>query len=134
MAKKDRGVNPMQEQVILALLTHGNNKTKAAEAAGVHRNTLYRFLRDKNFLSEYRRVRRDCLAKAFADLETSARRAIKAVRRETGSKPAILCMFLRILAKGRKRLALVPRPDSPPAKCSGRTARAGHPARPRRSC
>src|SRR5215510_15130517 len=74
------GPSPLQHQAILAL-AGGASITSAAEAAGVDRSTIYRWLRDDAaFVVELNRAKRDHLDRVRGELRSLASDAVKALR------------------------------------------------------
>lgn len=67
-----------QDQLIYALL-HCATKGEAAEAAGVHRATLYRHLADPAFRAAYQAALKDTFGDALALLSKSAVKAVQAL-------------------------------------------------------
>jgi hypothetical protein len=59
-----------QEEAIAALLSE-TTVSAAAEKAKVHEVTLYRWLKQQDFLAAYREARRQVVEKAFAQLQNS---------------------------------------------------------------
>src|SRR5262249_15361106 len=74
------GPSHSQHQAILAL-AGGASITSAAEAAGIDRSTIYRWLRhDAEFVVELNRSKRDHLDRVRGELRSLASDAVKALR------------------------------------------------------
>lgn len=76
-----------QQRAVIALLESPTNG-KAAEAAGIHESTLYRWLKEPGFAAVYRAARRDALAHATARLQTAASGAVATLEAVSGDTKA----------------------------------------------
>lgn len=74
--QNDDGLNPKQERAIIALLREPT-LPQAAEAAGVHEKTVYRWLTEPRFSSVYRRTRREAFGQAIALTQKYAPMAVQ---------------------------------------------------------
>ena len=72
-------LGPAQHQAVIALLEYPTVK-EAAEAAGVHKATVYRWLREPQFQAAYREARRDAVSRATARLQQISSEAVEALR------------------------------------------------------
>ena len=72
--------SPKQEKLLAALLTEKDMKA-AGEKAGVSETTVWRWLQEPDFVAEYRKLRRDAVEQAAAQLQQSAASAVKALQR-----------------------------------------------------
>lgn len=68
-----------QHRAVIALLEHPTVK-EAAEAAGVHKATVYRWLREPEFQAAYREARREAVSRATARLQQISSEAVEALR------------------------------------------------------
>jgi hypothetical protein len=75
-----RDITAKQEKLLLALLTEKDVKT-AAEKAGVGEASAYRWLKEPEFVSEYRRLRRDAVEQAASQLQNAAGDAVATLRK-----------------------------------------------------
>jgi hypothetical protein len=73
MSKKGQktGLSRRQELVLLSLLENPSI-TAAAKSSGISRNTIYKYLDDQNFASEYRKRRRQSFSAATALLNRAS--------------------------------------------------------------
>lgn len=51
--------------------------TKAIEKSGIAKNTAYRYLKDRNFLSEYQKLRQDMIGRTTSLLLQASGRAVE---------------------------------------------------------
>jgi len=78
-----------REKVLLALIETSSIR-EAAERSGVGEATIYRFLQDKDFLSDYRSARRQTVESAIAQLQCATGEAVETLKRNLHSEnPAI---------------------------------------------
>ncbi len=74
----------------LAALLRFPTITEAAKDCGLSEKTLYRYLRDKDFLSEYREARRAIMETATTELQKSALEAVETLKRNQNCEnPAV---------------------------------------------
>lgn len=83
---EETNLTPNQEQAIIALL-HDPGLTSAAEAAGVGKSTLWRWMKEPTFKAEYRRARREAVSQAVARLQQVSSEAAESLR-EVATDPA----------------------------------------------
>lgn len=69
-----------QEKSLAALLTEKDLRSAAAKA-GVSETTLWRWLKEDDFLAEYRRLRRDAVEQAAAQLQQASSEAVETLRK-----------------------------------------------------
>jgi len=55
-------LKPKQEYFLMALISEPSI-TKAIEKSGIAKNTAYRYLKDRNFFSEYQKLRQDMIGR-----------------------------------------------------------------------
>ena len=83
-----RDFSAKQEKALAALLAEKDLKS-AALAVGVSEATLFRWLKDVEFVAEYRRLRRDAVEQSAAQLQRAASEAVEALQRNlTCGNPA----------------------------------------------
>ncbi|HLM60909.1 MAG TPA: helix-turn-helix domain-containing protein [Pyrinomonadaceae bacterium] len=64
--------------------------TEAAAKCGLSQETLYRYLREKDFLSDYREARRSIMESAITELQKSAGDAVETLKRNQNCEnPAV---------------------------------------------
>jgi DNA-binding MurR/RpiR family transcriptional regulator len=68
-----------REKVLIALLETSSIR-EAAKKSGASEATIYRFLQDKNFLSEYRTARRQTVEMAIAQMQNAASEAVERLK------------------------------------------------------
>jgi phage terminase small subunit len=76
----DKRLTSKQEKALIALLST-NTTAAAAEQAGVSSKTIERWLRDEDFVREYRVVRSQVMETAVARIQHAATEAVEALRR-----------------------------------------------------
>ena len=74
-----------QHRAVLALLEQPT-VAEAANSAGVHRATLYKWLKDPDFQAVYREARREALRLATARLQQISSEAVEALREIVGDR------------------------------------------------
>lgn len=72
--------SPKQEKLLAALLSEKDLRT-ACQQAGVSETTAWRLLKDSEFTAEYRRLRRDAVEQAAAQLQQASGEAVETLRR-----------------------------------------------------
>ena len=72
--------SPKQEKLLAALLSEKDLRA-AGEKAGLSETTVWRSLQDANFVTEYRRLRRDAVEQAAAQLQQSTSIAVETLKR-----------------------------------------------------
>jgi hypothetical protein len=78
-------LGPAQHRAVIALLERPTVK-EAAEAAGVHKATLYKWLKEPGFQAVYREARREALSRATARLQQISSEAVEALREIVGDR------------------------------------------------
>ncbi len=78
-------LGPAQHRALIALLEYPTVK-EAAEAAGVHKATVYRWLREPQFQVAYREARREAVSRATARLQQISGEAVEALREVVGDR------------------------------------------------
>jgi hypothetical protein len=78
-------LGPAQHRAVIALLEYPTVK-EAAGAAGVHKATVYRWLREPQFQAAYREVRREAVSRATARLQQISGEAVEALREIVGDR------------------------------------------------
>jgi hypothetical protein len=68
-----------QHRAVITLLEYPTVK-EAAEASGVHKATVYRWLREPQFQAAYREARREAVSRATARLQQISGEAVEALR------------------------------------------------------
>lgn len=74
-----------QHRAVLALLERPT-VAEAADSAGVHRATLYRWLKEPGFQAVYREARREALSLTTARLQQISGEAVEALREIVGDR------------------------------------------------
>lgn len=78
-----------KEKALAALLKFPTI-TEAAKDCGLSEETLYRYLREKDFLTDYRAARRSIMETATTELQKSALEAVETLRRNQNCEnPAV---------------------------------------------
>jgi hypothetical protein len=78
-------LGPAQHRALIALLEYPTVK-EAAEAAGVHKATVYRWLQEPQFQAAYREARREAVSRATARLQQISGEAVEALREIVGDR------------------------------------------------
>jgi AcrR family transcriptional regulator len=68
-----------KEKILIALL-EGVSIRDAAKTSGVSEATIYNYLKDTEFLSEYRNARRQTVESAIAQMQNAASEAVERLR------------------------------------------------------
>ncbi|MGY0400679.1 phage replication protein [Carnobacterium jeotgali] len=69
-------LKPKQEQLIIALMSTPTNE-EAFVKAGIDRTTAYKYLKDPDFSSEYRRIRRETMQTITSQLQQASSTAVE---------------------------------------------------------
>jgi hypothetical protein len=69
-------LNIRQDSFLKALLQAGS-VNEACEMAKINRSTGYKYLKDKTFMAEYRKLRREAMQQVTAQLQKSSEQAVK---------------------------------------------------------
>ena len=69
-----------QEKLLFALLSEKDVR-RASEKAGVGETTAWRWLKQAEFIAEYRRLRRDAVEQAAAQLQQASGEAVETLRK-----------------------------------------------------
>ncbi|MGE7365191.1 phage replication protein [Desemzia incerta] len=69
-------LKPKQEKLIIALMSKSTME-EAVEAAGITKNTAYKYLKDPVFSNEYRRIRRENMQQVTSKLQHAAILAVE---------------------------------------------------------
>jgi lambda repressor-like predicted transcriptional regulator len=83
----DCKLSPVQEQAIVALLSHANTRA-AAKSVGVDEATLWQWLQDKDFHAAYMTARRETVQHALARLQQVSTEAVNTLREVMRDKTA----------------------------------------------
>ena len=78
-------LGPAQHRAVIALLERPT-VAEAANDAGVHRATLYKWLKEPGFQAAYREARRESLRLATARLQQISGEAVEALREVVGDR------------------------------------------------
>jgi AcrR family transcriptional regulator len=65
----------------LAALLESSSITDAAKSCGLSQETLYRYLREKEFVADYRNARRQVVENSITQLQQASGEAVEALRR-----------------------------------------------------
>lgn len=79
------GLTPLQHKAVLALLEKPT-VAEAAKSAGVHRATLYKWLREERFQAVYHGARRELLRHVAARLQQISAEAVETLREVMADK------------------------------------------------
>ncbi len=92
MAKKQN-----QEKVLIALLETSSIRD-AAKVSGISEPTIYNYLKDKDFLAEYRNARRQTVESAIAQMQNAASEAVEKLRElQHCENPAVAARCAQII-------------------------------------
>lgn len=78
-------LKPKQEKLIIALMSKSTME-EAVEAAGITKNTAYKYLKDPVFSNEYRRIRRENMQQVTSKLQHAAILAVETLLDVMGDK------------------------------------------------
>jgi AcrR family transcriptional regulator len=86
-----------KEKVLVALVETSSIR-EAAKASGIGEATIYRYLQDKEFLSEYRNVRRLSVETAIAQMQKAASEAVERLKElQYCENPAVAARCAQII-------------------------------------
>jgi DNA-binding MurR/RpiR family transcriptional regulator len=86
-----------KEKVLVALVETSSIR-EAAKKSGIGEATIYRFLQDKEFLSEYRNARRQTVESAIAQMQNSASEAVERLKElQYCENPAVAARCAQII-------------------------------------
>ncbi len=86
-----------KEKVLIALIETSSIR-EAAKASGIGEATIYRYLQDKEFLSEYRNARRQTVESAIAQMQGAASEAVERLRElQYCENPAVAARCAQII-------------------------------------
>ena len=69
-----------KEKALIALIDSASIR-EAAQKSGLSEETLYRYLKDKEFLSEYRNARRACVENAITQIQQATSEAVETLKK-----------------------------------------------------
>ena len=69
-----------KEKALVALVESGS-VAEAAEKSGLSKETLFRYLKDKEFLKEYREARRSIVETAVSEIQQASSEAVATLRK-----------------------------------------------------
>ncbi len=86
-----------REKVLIALLETPSIR-EAAKTSGVCESTIYGYLKDKEFLSEYRNARRQTVETAIAQMQNAASEAVSRLKElQYSENPAVAARCAQII-------------------------------------
>jgi hypothetical protein len=86
-----------KEKVLVALVETSSIR-EAAKVSGIGEATIYRFLQDKEFLSEYRNARRQTVESAIAQMQNAASEAVERLKElQYCENPAVAARCAQII-------------------------------------
>ncbi len=86
-----------REKILIALIETSTIR-QAATRAGIGEATIYRFLQDKEFLSEYRNARRQTVETAIAQMQNAASEAVETLKElQHCENPAVAARCAQII-------------------------------------
>jgi DNA-binding MurR/RpiR family transcriptional regulator len=102
-----------KEKVLIALIETSSVR-EAAKKSGIGEATVYRFLQDKAFLSEYRNARRQTVETAIAQMQNAASEAVERLKElQYCENPAVAARCAQIIfensVKGMETLDILER-------------------------
>lgn len=80
-------LNIRQDRFLKALL-EAPSIEKACELAGINKTTGYKYLKNENFLTEYRKLRREAMQQVTARLQKTSEEAVNVLREVMHDKEA----------------------------------------------
>ncbi len=92
-----------KEKVLIALVETSSVR-EAAKKSGIGEATIYRFLQDKAFLSEYRNARRQTVETAIAQMQNAAGEAVERLKElQYCENPAVAARCAQIIFENALR-------------------------------
>jgi AcrR family transcriptional regulator len=86
-----------KERVLISLVETSSIR-EAAKASGIGEATIYRYLQDKEFLSEYRNARRQTVETAIAQMQNAASEAVERLKElQYCENPAVAARCAQII-------------------------------------
>jgi AcrR family transcriptional regulator len=86
-----------KEKVLIALVETSSIRD-AAKSSGISEATIYSFLKDKEFLSEYRNARRQTVESAIAQMQNAASEAVETLKElQHCENPAVAARCAQII-------------------------------------
>jgi AcrR family transcriptional regulator len=86
-----------KEKVLIALVETSSIRD-AAKSSGISEATIYSFLKDKEFLSEYRNARRQTVESAIAQMQNAASEAVERLKElQYCENPAVAARCAQII-------------------------------------
>ncbi len=86
-----------KEKVLIALIETSSIRD-AAKSSGISEATIYSFLKDKEFLSEYRNARRQTVETAIAQMQNAASEAVERLKElQYCENPAVAARCAQII-------------------------------------
>jgi DNA-binding MurR/RpiR family transcriptional regulator len=86
------------KEKVLAALIDTSSVREAAKKSGIGEATIYRFLQDKEFLSEYRNARRQTVETAIAQMQSAASEAVERLKElQYCENPAVAARCAQII-------------------------------------
>jgi hypothetical protein len=119
------------EKVLIALLETSSVR-EAAKVSGIGEATIYRFLQDKEFLSEYRNARRQTVESAIAQMQNAASEAVERLKElQYCENPAVAARCAQIIfensVKGMETIDILERLEILENEHSKQTEKDGKP-------
>jgi AcrR family transcriptional regulator len=86
-----------REKILIALIETSSVR-EAAKKSGIGEATIYRYLQDKEFLSEYRNARRQTVESAIAQIQNAASEAVERLKElQYCENPAVAARCAQII-------------------------------------
>jgi AcrR family transcriptional regulator len=86
-----------REKILIALVETSSVR-EAAKKSGIGEATIYRYLQDKEFLSEYRNARRQTVETAIAQMQNAASEAVERLKElQYCENPAVAARCAQII-------------------------------------
>jgi AcrR family transcriptional regulator len=88
----------MNREKVLVALVETSSVREAAKKSGIGEATIYRYLQDKEFLSEYRNARRQTVESAIAQMQGAASEAVERLKElQYSENPAVAARCAQII-------------------------------------